>query len=239
MSDTKFEARKRRHTFDGQQRRQQLTAQKHRAEYEFAVPSHVYAPASVTTVIDDFEDGDIAEYQYHTGDFAVQSTVVKEGLRALEVVSGIDVHISSFTGLNYYPKAGDTFRWWGRSSNLDRYLLLYFGAQEGTGALSDQPDGYAAYWDFSNNGLHIRLRQNGSNTRLASTNISWSPDTWYQCEVQWGTDGTITIRVLDASGTEIGSPITATDSAFTSGGITWQTSGHVGPKYIDYARKVA
>lgn len=190
-------------------------------------------------VIDDFEDGGLSEYQYDTGYFTTQSTTVKEGSSALEVTSGTNVHISSFSGLNYYPSEGDTFRWWGRTSNHDRYLLFYFGAQEGTGGVDDRPDGYAAYWDFSNNNLHFRIRQNGSNTRLASTNISWAADTWYQGEVQWGSDGTTTLRVLDETGSEIGSPITATDSTFTSGGITWQTSGIQGPKYMDYARRIA
>lgn len=198
-----------------------------------------FASAGPTT-IEDFEDADLAEYRYDTGSFSVQNTVVKEGSLALRVDSGNNEHISSYPGdgLSYYPKAGDTFRWWGRTSVGTYWLLLYFGCQKGTGGVDDRPDGYAAFLQFDNGELILRKREANTNYKLASAPFSFSVDTWYDVEVEWGADGTIVIRLLDTAGNVLKS-VSRTDTTFTSGGITWQTEAVHGPKYMDHARKVA
>lgn len=192
------------------------------------------------TIIDDFEDGGLTEYRYDTGSFSIQNTVVKEGSLALRVDSGANEHISSFPGdgLPYYPEAGDTFRWWGRTSVGQYWMLLYFGCQKGTGGVENRPDGYAAFLHFKNGELILRKREAGTNYKSASAPFSFSVDVWYGVEVEWGADGTIVIRLLDTAGNVLASA-SATDTTFTSGGITWQSEAQKGIKFMDHVRKVS
>lgn len=236
-----FDAHRRRYQFDAQRQQHAFDARKRRLAFDAQAPSEVQEDTGPTvTLVDDFEDGDISEYQYDTGSFSVQNTVVKEGSLALRIDNGTNQHISSFPGdgLPYYPEAGDTFRWWGRTSVSEHWILLYFGSQKGTGGPDDRPDGYATFLNFANSEFILRKRESNTNYKLASTPFNYSLDTWYDVEIQWGTDGTIVLRLLDSNGNELAS-VSATDTTFTSGGITWQTEAQAGPKYMDYVRKVA
>jgi hypothetical protein len=237
---TGFEAKVNRPQFGGAVNRPQFSGRRNAPAFSATAPSEITPSSETATVIDDFEDGDISEYRFDTEKFVVQTTVVKEGSSALEVATGTNEHIISYTGngLPYYPEAGDTFRWWGRTSILQNWILLYFGVKSGTGGASDTPDGYATFLHFGKDKLILRKREGGTNNRLAETAFSFSTDTWYDTEIIWKTNGTISVRLLDDTGTELAT-VSATDTTFTSGGIAWQSANNSGSKYMDYVRKVA
>lgn len=233
-----FDGRAARPQVDGQETQPQADGRQRRHAIDLTAPSGVQEMGLMT--IDDFEDSTLSEYRYDTGSFSIQDTVVKEGSKALRIDSGSNEHISSFPGdgLDYYPEAGDTFRFWVKTSVGEYWILLYFGCVEGSGGVDDRPDGYAAFLNFKRSELRLRKRDNNTNNTLSATSYTFATDVWYEVEVQWGTNGTITVRLFDEAGTELGS-VSATDTTFTSGGITWQTEAQKGVKYMDYAREVA
>lgn len=184
-------------------------------------------------IVDDLEDNDIAEYKYNTGNFTTQSTTVKEGSYALEYTATSNSHMTSYSGLNYYPQQGDTIKWNGYL-NGSNYILLYFACQSGTGDSSTRPDGYASFLDLSNSEFKLRKRDAGTNSTLASSSFTFSTGEWYEVKLDWASDGTMTHTLYDSTGSTVASH-SATDTTFTSGGITWQANDSA---YMDYARVV-
>lgn len=169
----------------------------------------IYSAGGVT-VIDDFEDGDIAEYSGDTADFNVQTTTIKKGAYALES-SGLDSSIYSTAGLGAYPSQGDTFR------------CYIYPNQAGAGvgeiwfATTDSNNTYFAAMNNGTSNFQIGKRDAGSKTNFASQSYNWNSE-WYEFEIEWLSDGTINATAYDSAGTQVAS-LSATDATFTGGGI--------------------
>jgi len=186
-------------------------------------------PASVT-VVDDFEDGDVAEYSGDLIDASVQTSVVNEGNEALALSTNGFSSIRSTTGLNAYPSAGDTFRVDVQISGSGDYIFGY-GVQQET----NRNDMYLVIADAGGDDLTLAERSGGNESTLASANATHSTGVWNQIEVQWGSSGTHTIRMLDDAGNELGK-LSATDSTLTSGGVAFENAAGGETAYFDFVR---
>lgn len=181
--------------------------------------------ASLSKIVDDFEDGDISEYSGDTGGFAVVdgSNTTPDpvsGQYMLEAQVG-QIDITSLSGLDHYPVPGDTIEYWvwpGTSSS-DIQDLVFKWAVQGT---SRGSDGYQLTIDQAEGeDLRFDLRNGGASTLGTATDINFNTSEWHKISIDWGTDNSFEISVYDADGNQKGSTITATDSTFTSGGISF------------------
>lgn len=190
------------------------------------------------TVLLDFNDGNIDSASGDTADFQTVTLPVWEGSHALEgaVDNNVDsaivwggITVASGTELRDYVQAVEP------DSAASTSLL--FGVGDET---SPRQDCYRA--DFRLNSSSIRLSkfENGSFTDLGTDSVSVSAETFYNRRVEWGSDGSITFRLLDTGGTELGS-VSATDSAFSSGHVGYlvnSTGGDPTTGRFDLLRKI-
>ncbi|UPW00816.1 hypothetical protein M0R88_01620 [Halorussus gelatinilyticus] len=169
---------------------------------------------TATTVVDDFEDGDISEYNFDRGSSSasVVSSPTHSGSYALEYTAG-NVEAISTSGLNAYPSAGDTFSYRVRGSGGAAKTNLSYGVQGHTNR-------YFVRVNIADDSLALYRLEGGSSTELAAdwSTPTLSQDTWYELEVQWESGGGHTVTLLDGSGSQL-TQISATDSTWTSGGV--------------------
>jgi len=172
-----------------------------------------------TQIIDNFEDEDISEYGGNTGDFSITTTSY-DGTYALtnQVLSNIGRTISSTTGLDSYPSAGDTFAFnVRRDDSGESFMRTRFGTEDE----SSSPGGYRIFHDKPSD-LNGEFGIGGpSGTDLFE--FTYQPNTWYEIEVNWGSSGSITASLYNADpsagrGSLIGST-SINDTTYTSGGI--------------------
>lgn len=185
-------------------------------------------------IVDNFEDGDIAEYSGDTGQFGNTTNVVKDGSYALKgTTSGNPYGISSTSGLSNYPQAGDKFSTWMRvaSSSSGAQPEIQYAAQSET----DLPNGYRVELDVANDEIKLKRVDSNGATTLDNASVTLSEDTWYRVEVDWGSDGSHTVTIYE-SGSSIKS-LSASDKTFTSGGfgvIVNSNTGSSTTAYWDY-----
>jgi hypothetical protein len=182
----------------------------------------VHNSASTTTFVDNFEDGDIDEYNGgYPGYFSTVTTPVHEGSYALKGGgSGPNKWITSTSGLGNYPSRGDKFSVWIRGGNYNSQPRTCFGLQS-----SGFDSGYAFNADFRDGNVAIFKGK----SRKSYSSISWSANKWYRMECEWGFD-TITVRVY-ADGSQVAST-SYTDSSYDSGGIGFRAD-HKSDPYWD------
>jgi len=183
------------------------------------------------TVIDDFEDGDIAEYS--TVNHAAQASVVNDSSVAPHGnyylhLTGFNYIISTTSdGLNYYPQAGDTWRIWFQPNSWGNspYLRVQWCRQDSSN-----------YYMISleDTGWQIRSVSGGSTTYVASSSTAITAGNWYELEMQHGAGGAMTATVYNADGSQH-SQISGTDSTYTSGNI-YLAAGDTTEGYFDYWR---
>lgn len=185
-------------------------------------------------IIDGFEDNDLSEYSGDTGQYQTQTGTVKDGTYALQGTSdGSAYLIQSTSGLDNYPSEGDTFRWWyqtdtgGAGSGYFRY------------GLQDSNNHYRGGIDRANSELRLEIRDSGNLTTLASNALSISSGTWYELELVWQTDGTMTLTAYDDTGSQL-AQCSATDTSYTSGGVGFNVFYGSGTTndYYDHVRIV-
>lgn len=190
------------------------------------------------TLIDSIEDGDMAEYTMYATNFAASTAKAVDGSYSARVeLDASNPRAYSTSGLNAYPVAGDTFRWHTQSEAIGSSNLGFeFGLQNAADGSSDR---YSARFRGRSGDMALIKVSGGSATTLASAAQSYTSNIWYEGEVAWGTDGTITFTAFDDTGAQI-NQISATDTTFTSGGIGWVASSGTNDSttytYHDYAR---
>jgi len=188
-----------------------------------------------STIVDDFEDGNISEYGGDTGKYSVVSSPTASGSRSLEFNANGFASIASTSGLNTYPSQGDTFRCRVRIDENDDSSQVYWAAQS---AVSD-PDGYKWSIQISNSSFSFIKRESGSNTTLTSTTVTPPTGEFLDVEVDWGSSGGHTLTLFDSAGSQL-AQISATDTTYTSGGIAFLVapSGATSGVYFDHYRTV-
>jgi len=71
---------------------------------------------------------------------------------------------------------------------------------------------------------------------IDSSPVSATINTWYDIQIEWGSDNTHIATLYDDSGTSLGS-VSGTDSTYTDGGIGYRV-GFGGHGYFDHYRMV-
>lgn len=175
--------------------------------------------ATSSTVVDDFEDGDLDEYGYADDPFEATQERSFGGSWSIrdEHPEGTNfLYAVSTSGLDNYPVAGDSFEYriYIESSSVgDPNTLFYFAAQSET----SDPDGYVVQLDRNDD--HIKLSKDGEEgTTLDDGNTAVPMDEWLRVSIDWGSEGEIDITIFDSDGDEVDS-LSATDSTYSDGGI--------------------
>jgi hypothetical protein len=189
------------------------------------------------SVVENFEDGDIAEYSGDTGSFSVVQDRAFDGSNALYSNANYG-RISSVSGLNSYPSAGDEIWWYTYiASGGDRVSQFFFGIQTVVGNSN-----YETRLNGKEGQLELR-RNDASNSILDSASATIDRHVWIRNEIKWDIDGdgVIEYSAFNAdTGDQIGSTLTAIDQTYTSGGISWGLFGGTDVDiWWDYAVKSA
>jgi len=175
--------------------------------------------SSTTLVIDDFEDGDLLEYEPDPNNpdvdmsgVSVTSAQAKNGSTSLEF-DALEAEMISTSGLEYYPEAGDTFGFWFRSTGGASEANFSYG-------VNGHHDRYYFKIRVPNDQIYLGKVDGGNSTVLesVSSGLSLSEDTWYRTEIDWASDGSHVITLYDASGSQL-TQLSTTDSTWSSGGI--------------------
>jgi hypothetical protein len=187
---------------------------------------------SPPTVIDSFEDGDIAEYGGDTGAYTARddSTIAVDGSWSLEATTTAFTTITSESGLPTYPQQGDEWRVWMRVDD-DGGSNSYAGHYFATG----NSDNYWARIRPDDNTFQLDLSGSGMFTNSVTIDLG----TWYEVRIRWddgstfgGQQGDVEATLFDASGTQLSQHL-ENDTAFTDGGVGFFSANIL---RADYAR---
>jgi len=188
-------------------------------------------------VVDDFEDNNLSEYSVNTDAPArfckTQSNDVISGNYSLKI-EGKDEGAScvSTSGLDYYPKRGDTVSFKFLFENADNCKTSIIGF-----ASSDTlfERGYDIAFRIRDGTFDLEKRTSSSPIILDSQNVNYSSyqDTVLDVTFDWGaSDLTVTLK---DGGTTV-AQLSATDTEFDSGGIemfgTWGQSNDPNRYYL-------
>lgn len=172
--------------------------------------------------LSDVYNGALAEYDRNT------NSPVFEGDYSLKTGDNtINELIWSTSGLPRYPQAGEMIRSRHHLADVtdNQNLTLCFGVQDGDNF-------YMARWEESSGQLQLFVVSNGSFSELASTAANPPFQEWLRLDVDWGSDGSITVELYDESVTLVGS-ISASDSSYTSGGIGFRNARTVATDLVE------
>jgi len=187
-----------------------------------------------------FEDGSLhPSFSGDTGDYQVTSTSpTLTGTYSLKATVENAGPITSESGLDRYPQTDQRFACYVYIDTLNPNSGLptvAWGTQ-------DTSNFYEFGYVPSNDQLFLSIVQNGSFTELSSRpSVAVSSNTWYDLEIEWLSDGSITGRIFDVdqstgdrSGAALQS-ISASDSTWSSGGLGFNNqSGSGFPTYDNY-----
>lgn len=186
---------------------------------------------STGVVLDSFEDGDLAEYEYgpdQNDPVEIVSAPTYHGDRAL-MMDGL-TEFNSFSGLDYYPSPGDTVSCHIRGANGVAIGNFAYGVQ-------DHDNQYVAQLRWDNQTAKLLRVEDGELHGIDVQDAALDYDVWYDYEVEWGEDGTHAATVTDDSGTEV-VELSGTDTTYTSGGIGYDSYANDawggGEVYFDY-----
>lgn len=167
----------------------------------------------MTTILDDFEDGDISEYGGDTGDFSVTTNNPYEGSNSIEPVSDIRAEIVE---LNQQINDNEVpFGCWvnpglSTSGSFQQFWMINLiwsqsGDDGGYSVVCNVKDDVFTFYQYNDD---------ETRTQLAQTNQTFSTDTWYRIAVtEYDSNGNMTARVYDTSNTELAS-LSVQDSTF-------------------------
>lgn len=168
------------------------------------------------TLVDDFEDGNISEYQnYNVTSATAQTSTVFDGNYSLKVSAqnNVDSGITSTSGLNY-PQSGDKVDVWTRFGNADVSVVGY-AAQSN----KSSPNGYYLSLNIRDGNMSFGI--DGRGTEI-SKSVSLSRSIWYRIRFIWRTNGNLDYELYDQPAKNNPTPketISITNSSYTSGGI--------------------
>jgi hypothetical protein len=187
------------------------------------------SPAPSGTIIDDFEDADLAEYVGDVGAFSIVGTGTANGAQA--VTGSYDgtaaVAIGSLSGLSNYPTPGTTTRVAVRTDSATAQGPRVAIACQSIGPSSNR---YQAFLNVQSDSLIFSKwtgGATGSFTTLASTTVSGlSVDTFYDLEIQWANNGTLTLSVYEYGGaSSLAETSSVIDTTYSDGGVQMTTNG--------------
>lgn len=202
----------------------------------------------MVTVLDDFEDGDIAEYAGDTSEYSVSSSdPVYEGTYSLQTTADV---IEAITRTDKtIPPSGTPFGAWHYGDIYSTFGIDVSNSSGFLWAVQSETDGdalecYSIITESASGSelsyAIVRFDGGGSsdNVTLAETDTSVPKNTWHKLRIaQWTDGGDITVEVVDKSGTVVTSAST-TDDTYGEGGFGFYNGGGDGGTVAyDYAFK--
>ena len=184
--------------------------------------SDTSSSTAVFTFADTFESGSISAYSGDTSLFAADTNFNYErnyGLsntghqtqRATDGIFRTDTTISQGSTIRFMRYVSTTLN----AGSNDEACTLFAVQSPGT-----DNDNYAVCFEqFGTDRISLMkdvVDTDGSGTTLATSTFSYTAG-WYEVEIDWLTDDTITVRVYKDSNLEL--TLNATDGTYTSGGI--------------------
>jgi len=168
---------------------------------------------TAVNTIDDFEDGNVSEYQVTTGNFAATATAAFTGSFGGELSApGTTAEVYSDTGLQNYPAPGDTVTGYIQANSRYAATWIY----------TDGSDGWRCAFSTQNNTVRLGLVENGSFSIPTSTTATVNNGQWYQQVIELDANGQdITYTLKDTSGNTIAGPLNASAN-LSARGFGWR-----------------
>lgn len=187
-----------------------------------------YATRANKGLIDDFEDGNLAEYSGNTSLFSIQSSTVLEGSQTLRC----DDNYAKVSHNSFQTTRGNEYR--ARiMADTDTNPSLLANVQDPSNPMNN------CYWasaDPANNELTLWRREGGSSYQIDAVSVTIDVGVEYQIGLQLH-DSKIRAVLYDETGNEIGKTAKKTDQTFTSGYIGVYSGGSGTPTYYDEIRE--
>ncbi|MBN2217665.1 MAG: hypothetical protein JW719_09855, partial [Pirellulales bacterium] len=185
---------------------------------EVAQPGWTQTSPAAGGALDNFDDGNIAEYVEY-GDASgssVTGAAAHDGPFGLAQTNGVGWLVRD--DAQAHVAQGQTFSVWvNLGTELSGRVYFAFGATD-SGALSAVLAPNTAEFIIQNNAGY-------GYSNLASASQVYSIDHWYRVEVDWGAGGTILASLFDSDGATLLNTVTATSTTITSGGIGFRAFG--------------
>ena len=187
--------------------------------------------SAVFVAVDDFEDGDIAEYSGDTNLFTVDGSFAYGGANGLDTTGNEASRATDGIGrTDQTVSQGEIIRWMqyvDTASGASDEACTLFGVQSVTGNTN-----YGVCLELFGTD-RISLAKNvestdsyGSVVVLASSTVTYTTG-WYEVEVDWQTDNTIDVSLYTEDGTLVATT-SASDGTYTSGGYGFTYWGQYG-----------
>lgn len=178
--------------------------------------------------IESFEDG-ITEYGGDQSVFAAEDWPLRARHGFFILVSSDTGMISSTTGLNRYPSQGDHFKVDIHQPNNGNGFNRVWWATDDE---SNDPNGYRVVYDTGNSPeLKFQKDVNDVSDEMAVVGLTKTVNEWLTLDVDWQSDGTHVIDLLNLDGNSIlNSPISHQDTDHKSGGIGFENVYGSNPK---------
>ena len=200
----------------------------------------VYEPSDLPALptIEDWErPSPLDEYSTVNGSAAVSSTRAYNGSQSLKFTdAGQYIYSAPGDGLGDYPEPGDRFQTFHWTTDASQYGVfeLQFGG-------TDRDNCYVIQFNWDTGDLYIAKNENGSISALANVNVygdgDTSIETWTGMDVDWGTNGGISVELYQGATTL--DTVSTTDTTYTSRGgwgYEWFNASSNTPCYVDYTR---
>ena len=173
------------------------------------------------TVVEDFErSSPLNEYGGSTGQFSTTGSAY-EGSQALENASGDFGGVNSTSGLDTYPERGDEVHAYFNNASGDNFVTFNLFSQ----AEVDNPDRYSVGISGVSGDFTLWKTEDGSIDTLDSSAPSSTTSGWYRVEITTDSSTISADLYDDSSDTHLAS-VSASDSAFSSGGIGFRSAGN-------------
>jgi hypothetical protein len=182
-----------------------------------------------TTLIDGFEDGDIAEYGGGTGEFSVQTNTVYNGSYALEHLENNAATISQTDTVVSAPVTVRARKYLTGGTFGGTWFMTQGEGDEGSGLSG----GYLVQPYRSGTDFRLFKYDSGFTTLVEETS-NMPTDKW--CYVTLNMDDSspnvVTAKGYDSNGNKV-NEVSATDDTFTSGGTGHRSGNSGNPHYTD------
>lgn len=189
-----------------------------------------YDDTGFGVVVEDFEDGDLGEYNITKGSSGASVTSDRPywGNHALKL-DGTDVSMVRSEQHPRDPTAGETFSCFVKAENGANAVQIGYGVQ-------DADNRYAVRLDFANDSLALLAIKNGKKKVVSekSSGFKLREGGYYPLEVDWLTNGEHIIR-LKGAGEDVGVVgLSAKEHTWSDGGIGFDAYlANGGQAYID------
>lgn len=169
--------------------------------------------ADGASIDEDFSSGDFSAYSGSTGAWSIDSTFADSGSNSATVSADFNkIYRDDIT----YGQ-GDTITFHTATSAVGTTNThsgwFVFGLQ-------NSGDHYEVRLLWDTGEVQLYSRSGGSQSFISSSNIGLdteNPDEWYEVQIDWGTDDSITVEVFDSNGNSVGTH-SDTDTTYTTAG---------------------